>query len=108
MLPDPDWIIEVEDLGKDYGTIRAVDGVSFAVKRGEVFGILGPNGAGKTTTVEILEGMRLPDKGIARIRGIDIRANPRAVKAIIGIQLQSTSFFDRLNLALHEDAFASA
>ena len=68
---------------------------------------MGPNGAGKTTTVEILEGMRLPDTGVARINGIDIRENPRAVKAIIGIQLQSTSFFDRLNLSEILDVFAS-
>ena len=58
-----DFIIEVTDLCKSYGGIRAVDGVSFAIATGEVFGILGPNGAGKTTTVEILEGMRLPDSG---------------------------------------------
>ena len=95
---DTAWVIEVEDLHKYYGTLRAVDGVSFSIRFGEIFGILGPNGAGKTTTVEILEGMRAADKGIARIRGINIRDNPRAVKSMMGIQLQSTSFFDRLSL----------
>jgi ABC-2 type transport system ATP-binding protein len=84
-----------------------VDGVSFSVKRGEVFGILGPNGAGKTTTVEILEGMRLPDSGVARINGIDIRKDPRAVKSLIGIQLQSSSFFEKLNLVELLEVFGS-
>ncbi len=94
-------------MSKNYGPICAVDRVSFSVKAGEVFGILGPNGAGKTTTVEMLEGMRTPDNGIARINGIDIRDNPRAVKSMIGIQLQSTSFFDRLTLSEILDVFGS-
>ena len=102
-----DKIVEVENLCKTYGSLRAVDGVSFSIKAGEAFGILGPNGAGKTTTVEILEGMRVPDTGVARISGIDIRHDPRAVKSIIGIQLQSTSFFDRLTLSEILDVFAS-
>jgi len=107
MLGDTAWIIEVENLCKDYGAICAVDSVSFSVKLGEVFGILGPNGAGKTTTVEILEGMRTPDKGAARISGIDVCDNPRAVKSMIGIQLQSTSFFERLSLAEILEVFGS-
>ncbi len=106
-MDNTSWTIQVEDLSKNYGPICAVDRVSFSVKAGEVFGILGPNGAGKTTTVEMLEGMRTPDKGIARINGIDIRDNPRAVKSMIGIQLQSTSFFDRLTLSEILDVFGS-
>ncbi len=94
-----DKFVEVDDLHKSYGSIRAVNGVSFSVWAGEVFGILGPNGAGKTTTVEILEGMRLPDRGVARINGMDIAKDPRKVKSLIGIQLQSSSFFDKLSLA---------
>ena len=74
---------------------------------GEVFGILGPNGAGKTTTVEILEGMRAPDSGIAVVNGIDVQKDPRAVKEIIGIQLQSSAFFDRLSLVEILDVMAS-
>ena len=70
-------IIEVEDLHKSYGALKAVDGVSFSVRTGEVFGILGPNGAGKTTTVEVLEGMRAPDSGRAVINGIDVSEDPR-------------------------------
>ena len=105
--PSGELIIEVVDLRKSYGRIKAVDGVSFGIATGEVFGILGPNGAGKTTTVEILEGMRQPDSGTARISGIDVQENPRAVKSMIGIQLQSTSFFDRLTLAEILQVFAS-
>ena len=100
-------IIQVQDLRKSYGDLKAVDGVSFSVSPGEVFGILGPNGAGKTTTVEILEGMRAPDSGTAIVNGIDVQKDPRAVKKIIGIQLQSSAFFDRLNLTEILDVMAS-
>ena len=100
-------IIEVRDLQKSYGPVRAVDGVSFSVEAGEVFGILGPNGAGKTTTVEILEGMRPPDGGVALIHGIDVQKHPREVKAVIGIQLQSSAFFDRLSLTEILEVFGS-
>ena len=100
-------IIQVEDLRKSYGDLKAVDGVSFSVGAGEVFGILGPNGAGKTTTVEILEGMREPDSGTALVNGIDVQKYPREVKKVIGIQLQSSAFFDRLNLAEILDVMAS-
>ncbi len=100
-------IIQVEDLRKSYGDLKAVDSVSFAVCAGEVFGILGPNGAGKTTTVEILEGMREPDSGTALVNGIDVQKYPREVKKVIGIQLQSSAFFDRLNLAEILDVMAS-
>ncbi len=97
-MEQPENIIQVQDLRKSYGDLKAVDGISFGVSAGEVFGILGPNGAGKTTTVEILEGMRAPDSGIAVVNGIDVQKDPRAVKKIIGIQLQSSAFFDRLSL----------
>ncbi|HEY7463719.1 MAG TPA: ATP-binding cassette domain-containing protein [Candidatus Limnocylindria bacterium] len=86
------------DLRKRYGTLQAVDGVSFEVAAGEVFGILGPNGAGKTTTLEMIEGMRPIDGGSATVAGIDVSRDPRGVKARIGIQLQASSFFDELNL----------
>ena len=86
------------ELVKRYGSLTAVDGVSFEVGQGEVFGILGPNGAGKTTTVEILEGMREADSGEALINGMDVAIDPQGVKGIIGVQLQSAAFFDRLNL----------
>jgi ABC-2 type transport system ATP-binding protein len=91
-------IVVVRDLRKSYGTLRAVDGVSFEIAEGEVFGILGPNGAGKTTTLEMIEGMRPIDSGSAVVDGIDVSRDPRGVKARIGIQLQASSFFDELNL----------
>ena len=91
-------IVVVHDLRKRYGTLQAVDGVSFEIEEGEVFGILGPNGAGKTTTLEMIEGMRTIDSGSAIVDGIDVQRDPRAVKARIGIQLQASSFFDELNL----------
>jgi len=91
-------IISVRDLRKRYGQLTAVDGVTFDVAEGEVFGILGPNGAGKTTTLEMIEGMRPIDEGSATIDGIDVRRNPREVKRRIGIQLQSSAFFDELTL----------
>lgn len=106
-MEQPENIIQVQDLRKSYGDLKAVDGISFGVSAGEVFGILGPNGAGKTTTVEILEGMRAPDSGIAVVNGIDVRKDPRAVKKIIGIQLQSSAFFDRLSLVEILDVMAS-
>ena len=92
-------IIEAQDLHKSYGSLKAVEGVSFSIDGGEVFGILGPNGAGKTTTLEILEGMRAPDRGSAVISGIDVRKDPRGVREIVGIQLKSSSFFEKLNLS---------
>jgi ABC-2 type transport system ATP-binding protein len=91
-------IISVRDLRKRYGTLTAVDGISFDVAEGEVFGILGPNGAGKTTTLEMIEGMRPIDEGSAVVDGVDVRSDPREVKRRIGIQLQASAFFDELNL----------
>jgi ABC-2 type transport system ATP-binding protein len=98
-------IVVVHDLRKRYGTLQAVDGVSFEIAEGEVFGILGPNGAGKTTTLEMIEGMRTIDSGSAIVDGIDVSRDPRGVKARIGIQLQASSFFDELNLVELLDLF---
>ena len=100
-------VILVDGLKKSYGELVALRGVSFSVWRGEVFGLLGPNGAGKTTTVEILEGMRTADAGTAIIAGIDVSTHPREVKAVIGVQLQSSAFFDRLTLTEILRTFAS-
>ncbi|MER3559722.1 MAG: ABC transporter, partial [Armatimonadota bacterium] len=91
-------VIEAEGLVKRYGDLRAVDGVSFAVRPREVFGLLGPNGAGKTTTMEMLEGLRTPDEGTARIAGFDVRRDLRKVKELIGVQLQLTSLFELLTV----------
>lgn len=102
-----DPVIQVRDLCKSYGGLKAVDGVSFDVQRGEIFGMLGPNGAGKTTTVEILEGMRRADSGSAILNGIDVARSPKAVKGMIGVQLQTSQFFDYLKLREIVSLFAS-
>ena len=90
--------MSVKKLVKRYGDTTTVNGISFAVEKGEVFGILGPNGAGKTTTLEMIEALRPIDGGEVLLNGIDVQKNPDDVKKIIGIQLQSTAFFDKLTL----------
>lgn len=77
---------------KRYGDKQAVDGISFAVKKGEIFGILGPNGAGKTTTLEMMETLRPIDGGTVCIDGIDVAKYPGRVKYIIGVQPQTPAF----------------
>lgn len=91
-------ILEVKDLYKKYGDLVAVDHISFEVQKEEIFGILGPNGAGKTSTLEMIETLRPIDGGEIRIDGLNVRKNPREVKKKIGVQLQSSAFFDQLNL----------
>jgi ABC-2 type transport system ATP-binding protein len=88
--------IVVEGLVKSYGSVRAVDGVSFAVGHGEFFGILGPNGAGKTTALEIIEGLRRPDAGSVRVLGRSPWPRNPDLLARIGVQLQASAFFDQL------------
>ena len=88
--------ISVRDLRKSYGELRAVDGVTFEVGHGEFFGILGPNGAGKTTTLEIVEGLREPDGGEVTVLGLRPWPRNSALLPRIGVQLQATSFFERL------------
>jgi ABC-2 type transport system ATP-binding protein len=82
-------VIEVKDFRKAYGNYIAVDGISFDVKQGEIFGLLGPNGAGKTSTLECLEGLRAPSGGSLRVAGIDPVSEPRKLRNLIGVQLQS-------------------
>src|ERR1700737_1473697 len=101
------FAIIVDGLRKRYGSLVALDGISFRVKEREIFGLLGPNGAGKTTTVEILEGLRSADEGQALVGGIDVRKDPQKVKNVIGVQLQSSAFFDGLNLLELLDMFAA-
>jgi ABC-2 type transport system ATP-binding protein len=91
----PDAII-VTDLHKSYGETRAVDGVSFEVGTGEFFGILGPNGAGKTTTLELIEGLRRPDSGEVNLLGQRPWPRSTALLPRIGVQLQASSFIERL------------
>jgi ABC-2 type transport system ATP-binding protein len=100
-------VIRVVDLKKQYGDVKAVDGVSFEVARGEVFGMLGPNGAGKTTTIEVLEGLREPDSGNVEVFGMDVCKHPEAIKQRIGVQLQSVSLYPRLTVTELLDLFGS-
>jgi ABC-2 type transport system ATP-binding protein len=100
-------VIDVRDLRKAYGQTKAVDGVSFEVRRGEVFGLLGPNGAGKTTTVEILEGLRRPDSGQAAVLGLDVARDPDALKVRIGVSLQTAALYPKLTVAETIDLFRS-
>lgn len=100
-------VISVEKLVKKFGALTAVNGISFKVKKGEIFGLLGPNGAGKTTTLEIIEGLQLPTKGKVSLLGIDPRRDPMAVKRRIGIQLQASAFYEHLTLAELLDLFGS-
>ncbi len=90
--------IRVEGLTKRFGSFTAVDDVSFCVKSGEIFGILGPNGAGKTTTLEIIESLQRPNQGQVTVLGLDVLRQPAQIKARIGVQLQSSAYYDYLNL----------
>ena len=99
--------IEVRDLVKTYGDLRAVDDVGLEVAEGEFFGILGPNGAGKTTILEIIEGLRRPDAGTVTVLGESPwPRNPRLLPRI-GVQLQASSFFERLTTREQIHTFAS-
>lgn len=99
--------ISVRNLRKSYGSTAAVDGVSFEVEQGEFFGILGPNGAGKTTTLEMLEGLRRPDGGELSVLGLPPWPRNPALLPRIGVQLQASSFFERLTAQEQIRTFAS-
>src|SRR6478752_6097906 len=100
-------ILEVINLTKTYDNqVHAVKGISFSVNSGEVFGILGPNGAGKTTTLEMIEGLRPITSGDVILDGIKTTEQPYLVKQRIGIQLQSSAFFQNLKLTELLEMFA--
>lgn len=104
--------VQVRDLVKTYrkpggGILKAVDGVSFEVRKGEIFGFLGPNGAGKTTTLEIIEGIRKPTSGEVRVLGVDPRRDLEKLKEIIGVQLQAASYFSLLTIEEILELFGS-
>lgn len=100
-------VIEVENLVKIYGPIRAVDGLSFQVQQGEVFGMLGPNGAGKTTTVEIIEGLRVADSGRVTVLGLDCSKASNTIKQRIGAQLQTPALMPALTVEELLDTFSA-
>jgi ABC-2 type transport system ATP-binding protein len=100
-------VIEVRNLAKRYGDQVALDGVSFSVERGEIFGILGPNGAGKTTAVECMAGLRRPDSGSIRVLGLDPQAEGQALRERVGVQLQETHLQDKIKVWEALDLYAS-
>jgi ABC-2 type transport system ATP-binding protein len=98
MAKPAEHAIEVENLTKRYGDLLAVNGISFNVRRGEVFAFLGPNGAGKTTTVEIIDMIRRPTSGKVRLLGMDVTKKKRAIVPRIGVLPQDFSSFDRITV----------
>lgn len=101
-------ILKVDNLQKSYDGKKAVDGISFEVRKGEIFGILGPNGAGKTTTLEMIETLREIDGGTATIDGVDVAKNPYEIRGMIGVQPQTPGFQDKTKLTELIQMFAAA
>jgi ABC-2 type transport system ATP-binding protein len=95
-MSDP--VIRVKDFRKIYGNLVAVEGISFEVERGEIFGLLGPNGAGKTSTLECLEGLRIPDGGLLRVMDVDPNRQSGKLRNLIGVQLQTSSLSESIRL----------
>ncbi len=100
-------VISVTDLRRHYGEVKAVDGVTFEVRKGEVFGLLGPNGAGKTTTIEILEGLNRADSGEVRVLGFDPKHEANKLKERIGVQLQAASLYPDLTVSELVELFST-
>jgi ABC-2 type transport system ATP-binding protein len=100
-------VVVLDNLRKSYGDLRAVDGVSFEVRRGEIFGMVGPNGAGKTTTIECLEGLRQPSEGSARVLDLDPQRDGYELRERIGVQLQQSALPDRLKVREALDLFTA-
>jgi ABC-2 type transport system ATP-binding protein len=98
-VPEVAGILQVRDLTVTYGPKRAVDGVSFEIRRGEIFGLLGPNGAGKTSTLSAIEGLVKPRSGAILLDDIDSRRHPNQARARMGVQLQATSFQSELKIS---------
>jgi len=91
-------VIVVRDLVKHYAAIKAVNGISFEVYEGEIFGLLGPNGAGKTTTLEIIETLREKTSGEVTVYGLDVSSHANDIKKMIGVQLQAAGYYPSLTL----------
>src|ERR1700750_3417628 len=100
-------IIEVTGLVKRYSGKPVVNGVTFSVERGEIFGILGPNGAGKTTTVECIEGLRTPDRGLISVLGLDPQRDRALLTQRLGAQLQESRLPDQLRVAEALELYSS-
>lgn len=91
-------VIDIKDLEVHYKDFKAVQGINLQIHEGEIFGILGPNGAGKTTTLSVIEGLRKPSVGSASVLGYDVVKESTQVRRNIGVALQTTAFFENLNL----------
>ncbi len=102
-----DSVVEVRDFRKVYGDLVAVDDISFEVKRGEIFGFLGPNGAGKTSTLETLEGLRTPDGGSLQVMGINPTREPRKLRKLVGVQLQTSGLPDSIRVSETMELFCA-
>ena len=103
-----DAVIRIENLTRDFKTVRAVDGLSLEVPAGIIFGFLGPNGAGKTTTIECIEGLRQPDGGSAQVLGMDPqRDGGYELRERIGVQLQEATLPDRIKVWEALELFAA-
>ncbi|AKG33418.1 ABC transporter ATP-binding protein [Paenibacillus durus] len=100
-------VLEVKNLRKSFGDVKAVQDISFTVEAGEVFTIIGPNGAGKTTTLEMIEGLQPPDAGSIAVAGLSWSKDESAIKTLIGVQPQSSALFDLLTAEENLDLFAS-
>jgi ABC-2 type transport system ATP-binding protein len=99
--------VTVSHLKKTYGKVTAVEDVSFQVNEGEIFGLLGPNGAGKTTTVECITGLRHPDVGTISVLGFDPQVDREALHPVVGVQLQFSTFPDKLKVGEILDMYQS-
>jgi ABC-2 type transport system ATP-binding protein len=106
-LRDEQPVVRVTNLVKRYGSLAAVDDVSFAIREGEIFGIIGPNGAGKTTTVECISGLRVPDSGEISVCGLSPQRDRDTIREFVGVQLQESSLPPRLRVGEALELFAS-
>jgi len=100
-------IVQVEKLRKTYGSTVAVDGISFIVQEGEIFGMVGPNGAGKTTTIECLEGLRQPDSGVLRVLGLNPQSDGHTLRTFTGMQLQQSNLPEHMKVWEALDLYSS-
>ena len=106
MIQEQD-VITVEGLRKSYGSVKAVDNVTFQVQRNEIFGMVGPNGSGKTTTIECIEGLRQPDEGRVSVLGLDPQRDIYELRERTGVQLQSSNLPHRMRVEEALNLFSS-
>ncbi|MCA8999691.1 MAG: ATP-binding cassette domain-containing protein, partial [Planctomycetaceae bacterium] len=91
-------VVDIQKLHVSYGTTRAVRGISFSIPRGEVFGFIGPNGAGKSTTIKVLATLINPERGVARINGINVRDDPMKIRKMIGYMPDFFGVYDDMKV----------